>query len=265
MKWSRVGRTAVLGSLGATALTVAAAVASSWLCVDAAGLAAAREPAALLLALTEVAAAALLARCALGALLAVVALLPVLARGLLGVDRTSGAVRPASDPSATARAAVRVTPGLLRPVVCGLLALGVSTTVAGPALAATHRPPLPSAAWSAPVAEAAVPPSTPRPRPAALPSAGWVPDGGGPARGRPTARLVTGAPHRAAPAAGVVVHTGDSLWTIVARALGPGASDARVAGEWPRWYAANRATIGDDPDLLRPGTVLHGPARTATR
>jgi hypothetical protein len=33
-----------------------------------------------------------------------------------------------------------------------------------------------------------------------------------------------------------------------------------VARTWPRWYAANRDAIGPDPDLLRPGTVLHPPA-----
>ena len=52
---------------------------------------------------------------------------------------------------------------------------------------------------------------------------------------------------------------GDSLWAIAARHLGPGATDAEVAEEWPRWYAANRAVIGPDPDLVLPGQVLRAP------
>jgi nucleoid-associated protein YgaU len=60
----------------------------------------------------------------------------------------------------------------------------------------------------------------------------------------------------------VVVRRGDTLWGIAARRLGPSASDARIAAEWPRWYAANRAVIGDDPDRLRPGQRLQAPALT---
>ena len=56
---------------------------------------------------------------------------------------------------------------------------------------------------------------------------------------------------------------GDSLWAIAARHLGPGATDAEVAREWPRWYAANRDTIGADPDLLLPGQVLRVPGSPA--
>ena len=43
---------------------------------------------------------------------------------------------------------------------------------------------------------------------------------------------------------------GDSLWDIAARHLGPDASAADVAVEWPRWHHANRDVIGADPDLL---------------
>lgn len=57
----------------------------------------------------------------------------------------------------------------------------------------------------------------------------------------------------------VVVAPGDSLWAIAARALGPGAGAARVAVEWPRWWAANRAIVGADPDLVRPGERLLPP------
>ncbi len=57
----------------------------------------------------------------------------------------------------------------------------------------------------------------------------------------------------------VVVRQGDTLWQIAARQLGLGASEAEVAAEWPRWYAANRSVIGDDPGLIIPGTVLQAP------
>ncbi|MGC4944060.1 LysM peptidoglycan-binding domain-containing protein [Kribbella sp. DT2] len=56
-----------------------------------------------------------------------------------------------------------------------------------------------------------------------------------------------------------VVLRGESLWSIAAAELGAGASDSAVAARWPQWYAANRAVIGPDPDLLLPGQVLHSP------
>jgi nucleoid-associated protein YgaU len=57
-----------------------------------------------------------------------------------------------------------------------------------------------------------------------------------------------------------VVKTGDSLWTLAAAELGPGASAEAVAARWPEWYAANRQVIGSDPDLILPGQVLRIPA-----
>lgn len=56
-----------------------------------------------------------------------------------------------------------------------------------------------------------------------------------------------------------VVQPGDSLWTIAARHLGSEATDANVAKAWPRWYEANRSVIGESPELLQPGWVLHAP------
>ncbi|MBO0899898.1 LysM peptidoglycan-binding domain-containing protein [Cellulomonas sp. zg-ZUI222] len=63
----------------------------------------------------------------------------------------------------------------------------------------------------------------------------------------------------------VVVRAGDTLWGIAARTLGPHASDAAVADEWPRWYAANAATIGPDPDVLQPGQILTVPTPGSPR
>jgi LysM domain len=76
------------------------------------------------------------------------------------------------------------------------------------------------------------------------------PTAGGSARrsGGAAGRLVT-----------VVVHRGDTLWDLAARHLGPGATDAQVATEWPRWHATNRSTIGPDPDLILPGQRLRVP------
>ncbi len=52
---------------------------------------------------------------------------------------------------------------------------------------------------------------------------------------------------------------GDTLWALAARRLGPDATDAEIAAEWPRWYGANDAVIGSDPDLLLPGQRLSPP------
>jgi nucleoid-associated protein YgaU len=57
----------------------------------------------------------------------------------------------------------------------------------------------------------------------------------------------------------LVVRPGDSLWALVARQLGADASARDIAHEWPRWYAANRSTIGADPDLIHPGQLLRAP------
>jgi nucleoid-associated protein YgaU len=110
-------------------------------------------------------------------------------------------------------------------------------------------------------------PAAPVPdRPAATVPTGWTPDRPvrthrRAARREAAARLVTG-PSRAERrvADEVVVRRGDTLWDIAARQLGPDASAADVAAEWPRWHRANREVIGSDPDLLLPGQRLVPPA-----
>jgi nucleoid-associated protein YgaU len=57
----------------------------------------------------------------------------------------------------------------------------------------------------------------------------------------------------------VVVRPGDTLWDIARRHLPRPATSTDVAAAWPHWYAANRAAIGPDPALLRPGTRLRSP------
>lgn len=61
----------------------------------------------------------------------------------------------------------------------------------------------------------------------------------------------------------VVVSAGDCLWSIAERALnadGPGRAGHReIAAAAHAWHVANRAAIGDDPDLIRPGMSLSPP------
>ncbi|SDC05000.1 hypothetical protein SAMN05660690_0344 [Geodermatophilus telluris] len=60
-----------------------------------------------------------------------------------------------------------------------------------------------------------------------------------------------------------VVLRGECLWSIAAADLraraGAEPSDAEVATAVGRWWAANAAVVGDDPDLLLPGQVLRPP------
>ncbi len=47
------------------------------------------------------------------------------------------------------------------------------------------------------------------------------------------------------------------MWSIARARIGPGATNAQIVVLWPQYYAQNKATIGGNPDLLRPGEVLH--------
>jgi resuscitation-promoting factor RpfA len=78
----------------------------------------------------------------------------------------------------------------------------------------------------------------------------------------PVEEAATPAPSPPAPSPShtpVVVQAGDSLWSVAASHLPDGATDAQIAEAWPRWYDANRDVVGDDPDLVRAGTVLVTP------
>jgi hypothetical protein len=80
------------------------------------------------------------------------------------------------------------------------------------------------------------------------------------------AALVTGSAHRDTvdpgdhSADGYVVHRGDTLWDIAARHLGPSATAVDISRAWPAWYDANRAVIGPDPGVIRPGELLVPPS-----
>ena len=57
----------------------------------------------------------------------------------------------------------------------------------------------------------------------------------------------------------VVVHRGDTLWSIAARHLGPTATAADIDTECHRWFATNRKVIGEDANLILPGQLLRPP------
>ena len=65
-----------------------------------------------------------------------------------------------------------------------------------------------------------------------------------------------GAPSNPTP--GHTVEPGDTLWDIAAAHLPPAErSVTHVHHYWRQMYRANRPVVGDDPDLIHPGTRLH--------
>ena len=75
-----------------------------------------------------------------------------------------------------------------------------------------------------------------------------------PLAGLPLPERAEGPAHRRHHA--VVVRAGDTLWALAARDLPAPATDRQVSARWQRVYRRNRAVIGPDPDLIRPGQVL---------
>ncbi|GAA3683292.1 hypothetical protein GCM10023081_21500 [Arthrobacter ginkgonis] len=63
----------------------------------------------------------------------------------------------------------------------------------------------------------------------------------------------------------VVVRAGDSLWSVAARSLGGHATAAEIAREWPRWYRANRAAVGETPTCCWSEPSWSGPAAPPVR
>lgn len=151
-------------------------------------------------------------------------------------------------PGRCAAAARRISGAMLPPLLRRLTAaaLGAAVVASGVATAAepAHRSTAPAARVH-PVAM--VPwPTTPTHPERAVP---WPTT---PAAPRPRARV------------SVVVAAGDSLWRIAAHRLGPHASDAEIDAACRRWYAANRARIGANPDLIQPGLRLYAPRAEET-
>jgi LysM domain len=89
----------------------------------------------------------------------------------------------------------------------------------------------------------------------------------GPRPVRDVARTVTPPPSRSTAPPDherwCTVRLGDSLWGLAEQLLDEGggaASAGDVDRAWRLLHRANRAALGGDPDLIRPGTVLRVPA-----
>jgi hypothetical protein len=57
----------------------------------------------------------------------------------------------------------------------------------------------------------------------------------------------------------VTVRAGDCLWSLASDNLGADAPIAAVQARWRRIYRLNKAVIGPDPELIRPGQILQLP------
>jgi nucleoid-associated protein YgaU len=140
----------------------------------------------------------------------------------------------------------RLTPRLVRLVVGA--ALG-TTALAAPAAAASTTP-------GGAVAHG--PPLLPQAL-AGLPLPDRQPGAARPAAPRATAPAASPRTRAGQPLPTHTVATGDTLWSIAAERLGSEADPGLVERGWRAVYDANRRRIGDDPDLIRPGTTLRVP------
>lgn len=179
---------------------------------------------------------------------------------LLGVLLETLALAPGALGRAASGASAALSPRVVRRAAALVLGAGLGAGLGtGSAQAAPQRATAVVTQVAAVVAGVPASPGADLPDPGwrPAPEPGWVPEA--PAV-RPQPDLAAlGARSRPARDGCVVVRRGDSLWGIAARHLGEGASDAEVAAQWPRWYAANRDVVGPDPDVLRPGQVLRAP------
>jgi len=136
----------------------------------------------------------------------------------------------------------RIAPAALRRLVDSAISVGLVAAVVAPT-AAVATPARPSTVATSPV----------RPHAPALDWPGLTVAMSPQAR-QPASRSGSASNRE------VVVRPGDTLWSIAAAHLGPGASRERIAASWPRWYAANRSVVGPDPAVIRPGEHLRPPA-----
>lgn len=179
-----------------------------------------------------------------------------------GTALTALALLPGAIGRGAARLSEALTPALVRRALCLLLGTGVGT-VSLPTSPVMASP----SVTGGPVATAPAPGSAPTavapradPAPAPAPDPRWRPSRPVRAEDPQAAALLAPAPRTSSvPDDVVTVRRGDSLWSLAARHLGPGASDREIALTWPQWYAANAELIGPDPDLIRPGQQLRIP------
>ena len=176
---------------------------------------------------------------------------------------------------ATVRRAVELALGLT--VVLGTLASPAAAAAPGSEAPRYGGAPVASLDWAASAPgtasppEAAIAPGTASPPGTAsdaAPDLDWStagdPSAPAPPAATPPAPTGAGTAH-------VVVQPGDTLWGLAEQELrdrstgpaagsaGAGPTDAEVAAAWPAWWSANREAVGDDPDLLQPGTPLARP------
>jgi nucleoid-associated protein YgaU len=143
------------------------------------------------------------------------------------------------------------------------------TGVAGPASSASPAfratpPPVREDTWAlsprAPLTSAAYPVTRASGEATEPPPPGWRPSRPATVHDAESSQLLAPVPRTVtAPVETVTVRRGDSLWSIAARHLGVGATDAEIAVAWPAWHALNADLIGDDPDLIHPGLRLRVP------
>jgi nucleoid-associated protein YgaU len=209
-----------------------------------------------------------------GVLLAQVVVAPVAARAepALPSDRPPAAAaaalvggsRVASAPEPGGAAGQPGAPGAARTAAgrpAG--ALPAASTVPPPTWV-----PLPTWLGGSQVPGTTVPgPATPGPVPAPVPVQPSPPQAAaGSGSGAGTAGAGAGAVDPDLPRS-YVVRPGDTLWDIAEAHLSPGQrSPSRIDRYWRQIHAANRAVLGDDPDLIHPGARLvlppFQPART---
>jgi hypothetical protein len=170
----------------------------------------------------------------------------------VGITAGAAAALPGAAGRLGAAVAHLVLPRTLYRIVAGAAGLGVLMT---PGLAAA------SAAPTAPASAAT--PTPDWPTDSAVPTPQWPVEAARHPGHRPQLP-----PHREqrpparqrAATRTIVVQAGDTLWSIAAEHLIGRPTPKRVAAAWPRWYAANRPVIGDDPNLIVPGEQLRTPS-----
>lgn len=202
--------------------------------------------------------------------------------GALAVIALAGpapSTRGAGIRRAALRALHRWGAPIMRRTTAGALVAAVAA--GAPAMAAQAPGASDDLGW-APTASASAPAEpAPAPGPDASPGAEPAAPPPDPAAGAPSgetsaAEAPAGDPPAAeAPSAPATTHqvsAGESLWSITQELLDAGAAgaptdpssggpstQAQVARAWPILYAANAESIGADPDLILPGTVLSVP------
>jgi len=176
---------------------------------------------------------------------------------LLTVAVTAGGHLPGLAGRALAALSRRIAPATVRKAVEVALGLTVAVGVLGASPAAASPGPV-----AGPAAPAGVSLDWAAPTPQSAPGLDWAATSEAPKA--PAAQDLDWAARAAAAESSdaVVVQPGDSLWELAEQDLaarGESTTDAAVAQAWPSWWAANRDAVGDDPDLLQPGTRLSPP------